>query len=522
MNTPKFDGGLSPPDLPPLSSHPAPGTAPAIALDDPDLSHRWQGGYGALEQDADEPFLRTCDPTPVESPQFLAISPQACELIGTTPDRLAQSQAWLAILSGNASPKHFQPYASVYAGHQFGVFVPRLGDGRALNIGALQGWELQLKGAGPTPYARFADGRAVLRSSIREFLCSEAMHALGIPSTRALSLAISPSVVIRESLETAAIVCRMAPSFIRFGTFEYFGSRGRSDLNLRLLRHVAPMLGVDPALESSTLATNVLQETARRTAILMAQWMSVGFMHGVMNTDNFSILGFTLDYGPYGFMDGYDRNHICNHTDYHGRYRYEAQPQVGLWNLWQLSQTLHALVAHESVWPQIHQIYGETYSTTAQRLLRRKLGLPSLEDSLWSSLLDGFYTLLETQHPDYTLIFRALANSSDTVFLDLMVDRDAATPWLAQYREAAQQECWRAKITETERQNAMNRVNPKYVLRNWIAESVIREVRDEHKSALFDRVFRVLRTPFEDHPEHEDLAKPPPQWAQHLSVSCSS
>lgn len=510
------------PVLPPLSPHPASGSAPSIRLDDEGLSKKWQPGYAALDQDSDEPFIRRCDPAPVENPQFLAISPGACELINTTPKQLAESQIWLSLLSGNGAPEHFKPYASVYAGHQFGVFVPRLGDGRALNLGSLHGWELQLKGAGPTPYARFADGRAVLRSSIREFLCSEAMHALGIASTRALSIAISPSPVIRESVETAAIVCRMAPSFVRFGTFEYFNSRDRADLNLKLIRHISPLLGLDDAQDSAELTIRFLQEVAQRTARLMAQWMSVGFMHGVMNTDNFSILGLTLDYGPYGFMDSFERNHICNHSDHHGRYRYEAQPQVGLWNLWQLTQALHRLAPDESVWPLVSQTYGDTYAQTMQSLLRAKLGLSSIDEPLWSSLLDGFYALLDQHHPDYTLTFRALATPTDNAFLDLIADREAVKPWLARYRKAARQECQISRATEAQRCQAMNRINPKFVLRNWIAESVIRQVRDEHDTSLFERVFKVLSRPFDDHPENEGFAHPPPDWAQHLSVSCSS
>ncbi len=539
--------------LAPLSHHPAPGTAPRVAWLDEVLQDKWHPGFSALESDAQEPFIRQCDPLPMEpikpvsDTQWLAVSTKACELLGVNANSITADPAWLAVMSGNAAPAHFQPYAAVYAGHQFGVFVPRLGDGRALNLGALNGWEMQLKGAGPTPYARFADGRAVLRSSIREFLCSEAMHALGIPTTRALSLTISSLPVMRETVETAAVVCRVAPSFVRFGTFEYFASRGRVDLLEVLVNHVNELLWIAtppsaarndgignrtrndmsvtaraPKEPVAAHALQLLHEVSHRTARLMAQWMGAGFMHGVMNTDNFSILGLTLDYGPFGFMDAFEANHICNHSDYSGRYAYAAQPQVGLWNVAKLINALHPLVPDTEQLQAVVETYKTTYAASMQEILRKKFGLQALDDETYTSVTDDFYTLLQSQHIDYTLAFRALANANDQAFLDLCVDREAAKPWLARYRQAAQHAAQAQGISQASRAAAMNKVNPKFVLRNWVAEEVIRAVRDDANTKPFEEVFTVLQSPFDEHPEFSRYAQTPPDWASHLEVSCSS
>lgn len=516
--------------LPPLSNHPAPGTAPRVPWLDAVLQEKWSPGYAALDGDEHEPFVRHCDPLPMEQvsgavpetlsdTQWLAISNKACELIGIDAGKLAADPNWLAVMSGNAAPLHSQPYAAVYAGHQFGVFVSRLGDGRALNLGAINGWEMQLKGAGPTPYARFADGRAVLRSSIREFLCSEAMHALGVPTTRAVSITVSSLPVIRETLETAAVVCRMSPSFVRFGTFEYFASRGRVDLLEVLVKHVNGLLRADGADNDGL---SMLHEVSRRTARLMAQWMGAGFMHGVMNTDNFSILGLTIDYGPYGFMDSFEASHICNHSDHAGRYAYAAQPQVGLWNVAKLINALYPLVKDTDKLQAVVETYKSTYAASMQEILRKKFGLQELDEETYTLVSDDFYTLLQSQHIDYTLAFRALANASDQAFLDLCFDREAAKPWLNRYRQAAQAAAQAQGISPADRAQAMNEVNPKFVLRNWVAEEVIRAVRDDGNTKPFEEVFAVLQNPFDEHPEFSRYAQSPPDWASHLEVSCSS
>ncbi len=529
------------PLLPPLSSHAAPGTAPRVSLAESLPEQAWTKGFAQIESDPDEPFVRHCDPSPTPDAQWLAVSTQAARLIGQEPAGLTQSDAWLKVLSGCAAPDHLQPYAAVYAGHQFGGFAPRLGDGRALNLGAIHGWELQLKGAGPTPYARFADGRAVLRSSIREFLCSEAMHGLGIPTTRALSLTISSEPVVRETMETAAVVCRLAPSFVRFGNFEYFTSRGRVDLLERLVRHVWPEFftpafrgsAFDPrelaeakreasALSADELSVQLLNTVSEKTARLMAQWMGVGFMHGVMNTDNFSILGLTIDYGPFGFMDAFDADHICNHSDHSGRYRYQAQPQVGLWNIGRLASALYPLVGNADRLAAALETFKATYAQAMQQILREKFGLQGIAQSTWDPLLSEFYQLMQAHRIDYTQAFRALSESNNDAFLNLVLDRDAVRPWLARYRESAQQSLAVTGLDPERRNAQMREVNPKFVLRNWVAEEVIRGVRDEGDTTAFEQVFRALQSPFDEHPDCERYAGPPPDWAQHLSVSCSS
>ena len=513
------------PMLPPLSSHPAPWMAPRVRLHRATEDH-WTPGYAAIASDPREPFVTPCDPSPLSQAQWLAVSSPACALIGQQVQDLVADSQWLDLMSGRAAPAHVQPYAAVYAGHQFGVFVPRLGDGRALNLGALHGWELQLKGAGPTPYARFADGRAVLRSSIREFLCSEAMHALGIPTTRALCLTMSPDPVLRETVEQAAVVCRLAPSFVRFGTFEYFASRGRVDLLERLVRHVAHHLTAGATVADNpsikALTVSVADMVAQRTAHLMAQWMGAGFMHGVMNTDNFSILGLTIDYGPFGFMDAFDAHHICNHSDHAGRYRYSAQPQVGLWNVARLLSALHPLIGDADPFAPVIETYKRTYADSVDAILRAKLGCGGLDDSSWNPLLDDFYTLMQTHRMDYTLTCRSLCAGHERDFLDQCADREAAGHWWHRYHEAVSESDRVLGLTQAQRLEKMRTVNPKYVLRNWIAEEVIRAVRDDGNTEPFEQVFRILQSPYDEHPDAARYAAPPPDWAQHLAVSCSS
>ncbi len=507
----------------PLSHYTAVGTSPRVRVADQDTA--WTPGLSALSEDSDEPFVRPCDPLPIADPTWCAVSPSAAALIGMDPTQLLSSSQWRDVLSGCAAPDHCQPYAAVYAGHQFGVFVPRLGDGRALGLGAIKGWELQLKGAGPTPYARFADGRAVLRSSIREFLCSEAMHALGIPTTRALSLIRSSSPVIRETVETAAVVCRLSPSFIRFGNFEYFASINRLDRLEELVRHawthMAPQT-CDASMPIDQITGHLLRETSVRTARLMAQWMAVGFMHGVMNTDNFSILGLTIDYGPFGFMEAFDSAHICNHSDHSGRYRYEAQPQIGLWNIARLCGACHGLMNDTTVFEEVIETYKATYAEAIDQRLRQKFGLERLDQERWSSLLDDFYRHLQRQKIDYPQIFRALASPHDETILRCCPDPEAFRPWLTSYRDAAHRARSAAGLTEADQQKAMNQVNPKYVLRNWVAEEVIAEVRDQGTTRGLETVMTLLAAPFDEHPAYERYAQSPPDWAKDLCVSCSS
>jgi len=372
-----------------------------------------------------------------------------------------------------------------------------------------------------TPYSRMGDGRAVLRSSIREFLCSEAMAALGIPTSRALCVTGSDHFVMRESPESAAVATRMAPSFVRFGSFEHwFYNERHGELKL-LADHVIdnfyPQLRAEAAPYHALLA-----EVTRRTAHLMAQWQAVGFMHGVMNTDNMSILGLTLDYGPFGFMDAFDAQHICNHSDNNGRYSYAMQPQIGHWNCYALGQALLPLIVEVDDVHDALSCYKPEFARRLDQLLHAKLGLQSVlaEDE---NLIDRMFALLQANHADFTLFFRHLGDlqldrvDNDTAIRDLFIDRAACDAWLEQYRGRLKQE----GSVDTMRKSAMHAVNPKYVLRNYLAQNAIEKAQNKDFSEIA-RLLSVLEKPFDEQPENAHYAAQPPDWASSLEVSCSS
>ncbi|WP_443093271.1 protein adenylyltransferase SelO [Duganella lactea] len=468
-------------------------------------------------------FYTRLMPTPLPSPYLVALSAPAARLIGLTPDELAAS---LDTLIGNAVPERAQPLAAVYSGHQFGVWAGQLGDGRAIlfgDVATAEGpMELQWKGAGLTPYSRMGDGRAVLRSSIREFLCSEAMHALGIPTSRALSVAGSDQGVMRETVETAAVVVRMAPSFVRFGSFEHWYYRKKND-ELKVLADYV----IDRFYPSLRAADNpyaaLLEEVTRRTAHLIAQWQAVGFMHGVMNTDNMSIVGLTLDYGPFGFMEAFDANHICNHTDQQGRYSYANQPQIGHWNCYALAQALLPLIGDVDATQAALDVYQPEFARKMDELLHAKLGLTVLaqhaEDD--RALCDDLFAML--QGVDFTLFFRRLSGvraadaSGDEPLRDLFIERPVFDAWAERYRARLRAE----ESDDAQRTVAMNQTNPKYVLRNYLAQVAIEKAQNKDFSEV-ERLLAVLRRPYDEQPEHEHYAALPPDWASHLEVSCSS
>ncbi|MCZ4306256.1 YdiU family protein [Zoogloeaceae bacterium G21618-S1] len=474
-----------------------------------------------------EAFYTRLAPWGLPDARLVVASDAAAALIGLHPDALA-APAFVDAFAGNTPLPGSDTLAAVYSGHQFGAWAGQLGDGRAHLLGEIRTphgpWELQLKGAGRTPYSRMGDGRAVLRSSIREFLCSEAMAALGIPTTRALSLVASELPVPRETMETAAVVTRMAPSFVRFGSFEHWMANKRPDELRQLADYVIDRF-YPAARETADPALAMLAEVSRRTAALMAQWQAVGFMHGVMNTDNMSILGLTLDYGPFAFMDGFDANHICNHTDRGGRYRYSAQPHVAHWNLQALGHALTPLIGDaDALFDTIDNAFVDTYNREFLARLGAKLGLTDTRDGD-EALIGRLLGLLHAHHTDYTLFFRALAElpaadgtpAQDAPVRDLLPDRAAGDAWLAQ---------WRARLAtearpDAERRTAMHAVNPKYVLRNWVAETAIRAAQAGDFAPLH-RIHACLQRPFDDQPEYAEFAAPPPDWAQSLSVSCSS
>ncbi len=464
-------------------------------------------------------------PTPLPAPYLVAVSEPAAALIGLTRDQLAGS---VDVLAGNAVPGRSLPLAAVYSGHQFGVWAGQLGDGRAILFGeaatADGPMELQWKGAGLTPYSRMGDGRAVLRSSIREFLCSEAMHALGIPTSRALSVAGSDQGVMRETVETSAVVVRMAPSFVRFGSFEHWFYRNKPEELKTLADYVVDRYYPQLRAEDNPYVA-LLAEVTRRTAHMIAHWQAAGFMHGVMNTDNMSILGLTLDYGPFGFMEAFNPGHICNHTDQQGRYSYANQPQVGHWNCYALGQALLPLIGEVEAAQAALDVYQPAFADKLDELLHAKLGLARLAPHADAdrALFDAMFALMEANGVDFTLFFRRLGGlktagaSGDEPLRDLFIDRPAFDAWAGQYRTRLQAE----NSDDAERQLAMNKINPKYVLRNYLAQVAIEKAQNKDFSEV-ERLLAVLQRPYDDQPEHDHYAALPPDWASHLEVSCSS
>jgi uncharacterized protein YdiU (UPF0061 family) len=475
-------------------------------------------------------FYSRVSVTPLPDPYMVSFSQQAAALLGLDPQALQHKFAE-RLFSGAETLPDMQPLAMLYAGHQFGHYVPQLGDGRAILLGEVindQGehWELQLKGAGQTPYSRGADGRAVLRSSIREYLCSEAMAALGIPTTRALCLVGSDEEVYREQIETGAMVLRMSPSFVRFGSFEVFFYRNQyariKTLADYVIAHDYPGLA-----DHSQPYLALLQEVIKRTAKLVAQWQLVGFAHGVLNTDNMSVLGLTIDYGPFGFLDRYDPGFICNHSDHHGRYAFAKQPEIGLWNLTCFAQAILPVLAEgpEAAVEQAQAALAEyqgLYMQAYAQGMRAKLGLKEAyegDQALTTDLLQHMHQ----QQVDYTLLFRHLAElklddtSQDTSMRDLFIERHAFDAWAKDYRQRLQAE----NSQDEQRAQAMRAVNPKYILRNYLAQEAIAKAQEKDFSAV-NRLLRVLSAPYADQPDADDLAKLPPDWAADIEVSCSS
>ncbi len=468
-----------------------------------------------------ELFRASVHPTPLPAPAWVHWNDDAARLVG-----LSQSDETLALLAGNHVPEGMTPVATLYAGHQFGHWVPQLGDGRAILLGERrdasgQAWEVQLKGAGPTPFSRGGDGRAVLRSAIREYLCSEAMHGLGIPTTRALALVGSPQHVYREEVETAAVLVRLAPTHLRFGSFEVLFYRRQFD-ELRLLADHLIDHHFPDVLHDEKRHLRLLETVVVRTAELVAAWQAVGFAHGVMNTDNMSMLGLTLDYGPFGFLDAYDPGFICNHSDDFGRYAFDQQPAVAAWNLRCLAQALLPLMTREEAIAALER-FGPAFDAALLRRRRAKFGLVE-EHEGDAELMAQFLKQMAESRSDHTLTFRHLANltpddeASVSRVRDQFLDRERFEAWLKLYQQRLSLE----SISEAVRREAMRRANPKYVLRNWIAEEAIRAAADRHDFGPIGDALAVLHSPFDEHPEHERLAAEPPDWGRHLAVSCSS
>ena len=503
---------------------------------DPDTGARRREVRGAL-------WSRMA-PTPVAAPRTLAVSREMAGTLGLSEAEVA-SEVFAQVFGGNALLPGMDPFATNYGGHQFGHWAGQLGDGRAISLGetvnaAGERWELQLKGAGPTPYSRSADGRAVLRSSIREFLCSEAMHHLGIPTTRALSLVATGEDVVRDMFydghpkpEPGAVVCRVAPSFLRFGHFELPSSRGETDLLRQLLdfairRDFPHLAGSGEALYADWFA-----EVCTRTARLMAEWMRVGFVHGVMNTDNLSILGLTIDYGPYGWIDAYDPEWTPNTTDAGGRrYRFGWQPAVARWNLVRLAQAISPLFAGGEALQAGIDAFGTAYTAAEGDNTARKLGLAECRDDD-VALIRDLHGLMQEAEVDMTLWFRAL--------MDVDSDAPSLQPLEASFYDPAKREAHGAQFDDwlqryaarvrddalpaAERRERMRLANPKYVLRNYLAQEVI-DRAEAGDSAGIAELLEVMRRPYDERPEHERFAAKRPDWARDRAgcsmLSCSS
>ncbi|HLW04245.1 MAG TPA: YdiU family protein [Azoarcus sp.] len=483
-------------------------------------------------------------PTPVAAPRLLAWSPEVAELLDLSAEEV-ESPEFAEVFGGNALVEGMEPYAACYGGHQFGNWAGQLGDGRAITLGETlnargERWELQLKGAGPTPYSRMADGRAVLRSSLREFLCSEAMHHLGVPTTRALSLVGTGEQVMRDMFydghprpEPGAVVCRVAPSFIRFGNFELFTSRGELDLLEKLVDFTIardfPWIEGDVAIRRKAW----FKEICERTARMIAHWMRVGFVHGVMNTDNMSVLGLTIDYGPYGWIDNYDLNWTPNTTDAGTRrYRFGAQSQIGQWNLVRFANALHPLL--QEVDPLVEGIerYNTLFAEEHSRMWAEKLGLSALneDDQHRIERLQGVLTRAEM---DMTIFFRELARlDPETPSIEVVADAfyteegrqrhgEAVTSWLTDYAARLRQD----GLPAAERVARMNAANPRYVLRNYLAQEAI-DLAEAGDVSRVNELLDVMRKPYEDQPGREHFAAKRPDWARQKAgcsmLSCSS
>ncbi len=477
------------------------------------------------------------------APRLLHFAPDVAEMLGLSLEDV-RSEEFLLTFSGAHVPEGASPYAMCYGGHQFGNWAGQLGDGRAINLAEVshagKRWTLQLKGAGETPYSRTADGLAVLRSSLREHLCSEAMHHLGVPTTRSLSLITTGDSVMRDVMydgnpeyEPGAVVCRVAPSFIRFGNFQIFASRNDIESLRQLtdytINHYFPM--IDPGKDGYS---QFFEEVARRTIDMVIHWQRVGFVHGVMNTDNMSIHGETIDYGPYGWLEGYDQNWTPNTTDAgQGRYRFGNQPKIAFWNLVQLANALYPLTKDDKPLQDALNRIVSQYEQSYDVMLGSKIGLDSVNEED-ARLLTDLESTLQLTETDMTIFFRTLANvrrdhsvDEHKSFLNPVLDSfykpeelEGETlhrwrNWFTRYLRRLSQ----TSATDERRANSMNSVNPKYVLRNYQAQLAIDKADNGDPSKIAE-LYEMLRRPYDEQPDYEQWFAKRPDWARH-KVGCS-
>ncbi len=497
-------------------------------------------------------------PTKASSPVVVAYAKEVAEQLGLTEND-CQSEQFASVFVGNEILAGMNPYAMCYGGHQFGHWAGQLGDGRAINLGEVvnaknQRWALQLKGAGPTPYSRSADGLAVLRSSVREFLCSEAMYHLGVPTTRALSLVLTGEQVVRDMFydgnpqaEQGAVVCRVAPSFTRFGSFQIFSSRGEIDVLRQFVDYTiatdfSHLLTKGKSLDKELYIT-WFEEVCKLTAKMIVHWQRVGFVHGVMNTDNMSILGLTIDYGPYGWLDDYDPDWTPNTTDAgERRYRYGQQPQIALWNLVQLANAIYPLVEDVEPLQQALTVYNQTFDQGWNAMMADKLGFSSFVPETDAEICKELLSLLAEAETDMTIFYRKLALLDTEGKVDSLTDEQLLKPieeawyrldaltedyktrfanWLRKYLYRMQKE----SLTQADKEQRMNAVNPKYVLRNYLAQLAIDKAEQGDYSMVND-LLDVMRHPYDEQADKQEYAKKRPEWARHKAgcskLSCSS
>ena len=467
-----------------------------------------------------EDFYHLIEPKGFENPQLVAFNPDAAELIDLDPQE-AHTEEFLDYFSGKKLLPGSEPLAMYYTGHQFGVYNPDIGDGRALLLGEIRNekgekWDLHLKGSGRTRYSRVFDGRAVLRSTIREYLCSEAMHALGIPTTRALCIIGSDEKVERETTERGAMMLRMSPSHVRFGSFEAFHYTGRAE-SVKIMADYTIAQHFPELTPEDNKYRKLLEAVVMSTADLIALWQSFGFTHGVMNTDNMSVLGLTIDYGPYGFMEDYDPEFTPNHSDNFGRYSYENQPGIAFWNLGKLANALISLVPREEAQEAVGA-FKNAYSQRFRERMSEKLGL---ETSQYGDddLIKGLLQVMKDEGYDYTVTFRQLSNfSSSSDENDNLYRSGALRHWGNLYRARLRAE----NSDDAERKKRMDLINPKFVLRNSLAEKAIRKAEDEYDYSQIERLQNVLRNPYSEQPEYDEYSKPSAEGSKNLVISCSS
>ncbi len=474
-------------------------------------------------------FFALLDPTPVQAPKLIALNRALADGLGLDADSLS-GDFGAQVFSGSAVPTGAEPLAMAYAGHQFGTFVPQLGDGRALLLGEIvdrsdMRRDIQLKGSGRTPFSRGGDGRAAIGPVLREYIVSEAMHRLGIPTTRSLAAATTGEVVLREDRLPGAVLCRVASSHIRVGTFQYFAARG-DDEALSILRDYVINRHYPQLREAETPALGLVEAVGRAQAKLVAQWMAVGFIHGVMNTDNFSISGETIDYGPCAFMDVFAEGQVFSSIDYMGRYAYNAQPRIAQWNLARLAETLLPLIDPdpEKAVTRVNPVIGafaDWFEAEWLGCFRRKLGLRSAEDGD-AALIRALLAAMQKGEADFTLTFRHLAQAIDpdqeAALRDLFSEGSALDSWIPQWRDRLNRE----EGSPEERRQAMAGVNPRFIPRNHRIEEAITAAQNDGNFGPFEKLTAVLANPFDDQPDHAAYADPPTRDQVVLQTFCGT